>query len=60
MIDPSIQGFATEHFLDVGGRNRFAEMIALHFIAVVLAQEGHLIVRLDALGNDPQIQILTQ
>jgi len=33
-------------------------MIALHLVAIVLAQDCHLIVRLDPLGDDPQIELL--
>ncbi|MER8929996.1 hypothetical protein NKI34_20440 [Mesorhizobium sp. M0700] len=60
MADPSVFAAAAEQFLDVLRTNRPAEMIALHFVAIVPAQESHLIICLNALGDDPQVEILPQ
>jgi len=49
-----------EQFRDRLRSDRLAEVITLHFVAIVLAQKRHLIVGLDALGDDPQIQLLAQ
>jgi len=47
-----------EQILDLPCWHRLAEVITLHFVAVVRAQEGDLIVSLDTFGNDPQIELL--
>ena len=49
-----------EQFLDLVRRKRLAEVITLHFVAIVVAQERHLLVRFDAFGDDPQIELLAQ
>jgi hypothetical protein len=49
-----------KNFLNLLGLDRFAETISLHFIAVIFTQERDLVVRFDALGYDPQIQLLSQ
>src|SRR6185503_21372430 len=40
------------------GRDRLAEVVALHLVASALAQEGLLLGRLDALGDDGQAERL--
>ena len=35
-------------------------MVALQFVAVVLAQEGDLLFGLDALGDDPEVELLAE
>lgn len=47
-----------EQVLDRLHRDRFAEVITLHFVAIVFAQKRHLIIGLDPLGDDPQIELL--
>jgi hypothetical protein len=42
-----------DQFRDPLDGNRFAEMVALHLVAIVLAEECYLIVRFDALRDDP-------
>ncbi len=44
-----------KHFLDLPWWYGPAEMIALHFIAIVLAQECNLLVGFNALGDDSEI-----
>jgi hypothetical protein len=45
---------------DVPRRQRPAKMITLHLIAIVVAQESDLFIRLDALRDDFQIQLVAQ
>ena len=49
-----------DQFLDLLRREWPAEMITLHLIGVIFAQERELIVGLDALGDEPQIELLSQ
>jgi hypothetical protein len=49
----------SEQILDGPRIDRFAEMIALYFITIVVAQERNLFVCFDSLGNDSQIELLS-
>ena len=42
------------------GRHRTAEQVALHFVAVVIAQEAALLFGLDAFGDHPQVELVAE
>ena len=59
-IELGLSRHLSEQALNLPRENRFAEMVALHFIAIVFAQERNLRFCFGPLRDDLQIELLAQ
>ena len=56
----ALHALLSQKLADLLSGDRFAEMVALHLIAIVLAEEFHLLRGLDPFRDNPHIERLAQ